>query len=1187
MRNFRTKVGTVLAIMLCLVVALCVTGVVFADDMSYVIQSDTDGGYIANDTPIALEDDTVIVMSFSADYVLNLGTGAFGFGVVNADYANDTLISAENAQYGFGIAFNDTTTVVGAGELLSKPTNKASALVEGQLYRVIYDNYTGELIVERAPENTDSYSIVQHAVSQYVAPEGTDAYFGIFFESEANVVLMNLSYQTYKSEAAQEALQISGSENVELTQSKNLMKYTSAGDAFIANSTPITNSSKGDVSISFAVSSISLSDDATIGFAIGTEIEEGRMYGGEKSANISLSNAVGINILKENLDTKEFDESVLNVSSVFYVGYKVKAVFNAQKGSFTLLLRVSDDSAYKEVYSIDGLDIPYEDFYFGLQFSGEVEATFYGFNMYSPVDPLDKAIQVYDMESGGVVGNNGAEWIEETDGNITISTSQGTIIGDAGQVLNSPIGTVVPKGKKGFVMEEGEMLAIVMEDIVGYANPSGLTHIGLSFSFTKSLNSTANWDFDSNHAFSGQYESSRFNYYYRPDDKSVGGSSSLNQTMGDVSSIQDILKPGMSLMAAFDPYAQIYYFYTKTAVEPDYSLVHQVTLADMRWDLHGWNAQEKLDAFRLGEKDVDKTMYGAIRLTGDIEITLGNMKVMKMKAEDVGTNESFAYEAGATGSAESIGQVLKAGADGYYGLLETPMAIPDGKAIAIEYDVEGVNYNNGTYNIGFMLTKDDAIFSAGEPVMFPDAKDTVVNNNESYSEGGEQIWSLIHYKGSQDLTPAAADTMRTIMSSAGNSIRVLIYNDGRAVIQYKKSSAYTWNHLRDEAILTFGDTPIYVAIRTQNTYSMDVTKLKFYVEEDTVAYDGSVGAFGSASVEETADALRFANVAVNYAGVEGGAIYMTDNDRLTGDAPVSGSIYANTTVTLVAEVNDGYAFDGWYLGDTLVSHDLEVEVEVVGDVTYSARYYTASYVMIENGYSDVWGQVGMYKADGGYVGVAPVIENGYNLYGWDLSIVEYDADGNRTIIEYYTIANKAHDCDGANLLSEDVIEKLESIGSIVNNMTYGSVIYEKVNNNNVLTVGSFKIVDRKGFEDNLIFRVPSVKSDEEAGITRQIEVKGLYEKNDNVTFITMDTEYGEKWQEAFNKDFNAGMWCIGGFVLGSIILIIIKIIVVKKKEAKKRRENEGVISDDEVTFGKSIHEMNEDINGADEANNDK
>lgn len=1188
MRKFSTKVGTVLVIMLCMVVALCVTGVAFADDMSYVIQSDTNGGYIANDTPIALEKDTTIIMSFSADYVLNLGTGAFGFGVVNADYACDTLISEENAQYGFGIAFNEGTSIVGEGELLTKEMGKASTLVEGQLYRIVYDNFTGELLVERAPENTDSYSVIHRAVSAYSAPEGTNAYFGIFFESEANVVLMNLEYEIIKSEAGQKALDVMGSENITLSQSENLMKFSSEGEAYIANSTPISNPDKREVVINFSVSSVELSDDATIGFAIGTSVDGTRMYGGEKSANIAFSNTVGVNLLRDNLDDKEYHDSILNVSSVFYVGYKVKAVFNARYGTFKLLLKVSEDGVYKEVYSMSGLVLPYENVYYGLQFTGKADITFYGFSMYTPVDPLDQAMTVLDTVSGGASASAGTE-IEEV-GEYKKVKTVGTRISDNGSITNSPIGMVIPKDSEGFVMEKGEMLAFVIEDIQGYANPSGKTQIGISFNFTRSLNNTANWNFDQNFCFSGQYESSRFNYYFRPNDEVVGGSASLNQTMGDVSSIVDITKKGISVMAAYDPYAQIYYMYYKTAVEPDYSLVQQLNLTDLRWDLHGWDGPSKLKAFELGSTTIDKTMYAALRLTGDIELTYKDMYAIKIKTSDIGVNIDYESEASEGTECEAIGEVLHAGTSGYYGLINEPVVIPDGKALAIEYNVEGVNYTNGTYNIGFMMTKDQEIFSVGEPVLFPDAKSTVINNDESYSEGGAEIWSLIHYKGSNDLTPAAADTLRTIMSSAGNSIRVLIYNDGRAQIQYKSTDAYTWNAVRDEEILTFADEALYVAIRLQDTYKMDVTKLKFYFTDETASYEGDVVGFGSASVDATADALRFANVNIAYTDVEGGNIYLTGNDRLTGDAPVSGSLYADTQVTLVAELDEGYAFDGWYLNGKLLTHDMEVTVDVASDITYEAKYYTASYILVENGYSDVWGEVGVYKADGSYVGIAPVIENGYSLYGWELSKVEYDMDGNKTIVEHYTITNKEHDADEENLLSDEVIDKLVSIGSVVSKFSNDTVTYEKVNNNHVLTIGSFRIVDRVGYEDNLIFKVPSVKSDEENGIIRQIEVKGLYKRNDSVIYITMDSEFGPEWQEAFDKTFQAGMFCIGGFVLGSIILIIIKIILVKRKEAKRRRENEGVIADDEVTFGGSIHDIEaektaqDDTNSADKAN---
>ena len=1185
MRKFRTKVGTVLAVMLCMIVALCMVSTAVAEDMSYVVQSD-DGGYVANDTPIILEDDTVVVMSFSVKYLLSLGSNDIGIGVVNSDYANDTLISDDNADYGFGVKFGDGSTVVGNATTSSASIAKSSIWVEGQLYRVVFDNYTGEILIETAPENTESFTITQRIVANESFDEGTSVYFGIFFDGDASIVLNNLTYEIFKSEGAASAYAVSG-KNVVLGDSENLLQYSSSVDAYYANETAL-NPGAEDMVISFGMSAVNLSDDATIGFAIGSVLENGRMYGGAEGTNFALDSELGITVMHDNESTGYKDASVVDLKSVFMVGYRVKAVFNAKYGAFTLLLSVSEDSAYKEVYSVKGLSFPKDNVYFGLQFMGDVDITFYGLELYVPNLPEVTAVDIYEMDTAGVQGGaNGVEITEEGDYRI-LSTSQGVKISSQGVVTNSPIGTVIPKGNQGMVMEEGDMLAIVVENIQGYTNPSGKTQVGISFCFTRTLADAVGWGFDRNAMFSGQYETSRFNYLFNPN-----GKESLNQTMGDISSITDITKKGISLMAVYDPYAQIYYMYTKTAVEPDYTLAQQFNLTDIFWELKDWNAEEKLGDFSFNPTadEKDRTLYGVIRLTGDIQLTVEDMHVMKIRSSDVGSNK-VCDPAVENGTAESIGQMLTANADGYYGLLDEAVVIPDNKAFAIEYEIEGVNYTNGTYNLGFLMTKDAAIFDEGELVQFPDAKYTVVNNSESTAETPEFIWSLVHYKGSNDLTPAAADTIRTIMSTAGNSIRVLFHNDGTVILQYKSNDAYTWNNLRTELALPFGDTPLYIAMRAQYTYKMDLSKIKFYMTDNSSIYDGGISADGDATVEESDEVLRFATITVDYDGVVGGDIYLADNDRLTGDAPVSGSLYADSDVTLVAEVEDGYAFDGWYSGGELVSRDPETTITVEGGAIFYAKYTTASYVYIENGFSDRWSSNEGYYADNSFVGVAPERENGYSIYGWELNVVEYDEDYNMSLLESYTITVKGHDYDGVNILDDATIDTLVSWGALVNNMSDGDVAtLEVVNQNNVLTFGSFKIVDRKGFENNIIFKVPSVKSDEDAGITRQIEVIALYKRNSNVTSMTTNTEYGPEYLEAWEKTKEAGLYCGIAFFAGVVLLILLKVFVEKRKEAKKRRENEGVIADDDVTFGGSIHEMNaeqetandSDINNADEA----
>ena len=970
------------------------------------------------------------------------------------------------------------------------------------------------------------------------------------------------------------------------------MTFASEGESYYANTTPATPGEK-ELVMSFNLTDVEIPEGTNIGFAIGTQKEEGRMYGNGYA--FVLKNTIGVTVLEDNNSEGYLVDSVLNKQSVFAKNSRIKAVFDVDDGVFTLLMSVSEDSPYKEVFSMKGLTLPQTDVYCGLQVFGEAKMTFYKMEIYNPNLPQNNAIERYALVSGGYTSSNGVKITETEDGYQKMQVVGTTFKAD-GEVANSPIGSMIPEDKKAFVMNEGEVLAIVVEDVQGFNNPSNKTLIGMNFRFAKSIDNPVGWAFDNNPNFTAQFESGRFNYLFNPD-----GLENLNQTMGDIKTLYDVTEKGSTIMAVYDPYKQIFYMYTKAAAEPDFTLILQVNLTDLRWDLLDWNAEDKLEEFSFdpnapAEKRV---LYGALRFTGDLEITYKSAYTVKLPASSVGSNivvESDAYEA----VTAPKGDVLYAEANGYYGLLQDPVTLADNEALAIEYEVEGVSFVNGSYNIGFITTKDKEMFNKGELIERADAKITVVGDGCVFDEDTgyhrqqpDEIWSMTHYKGSNDLTPGIADTTRTVLFSAGNSIRVLIYNNGINKIQYKMNGSYTWNDFHTETdCLVFGDEPVYIALRPQVTYSMDFSKLKFYKVADSQSYDAGIMSNGDLTMDSTASDIRFAYITVAYSDINGGNIYLTGNDRLTGIAPTTGSLYADSYVTLVAEVNEGYHFNGWYLDGELVTKDLEYEVYVESSATYYASYTTSSYLYVENGYNDYWSSHEAYFADNSYVGISPERENGYDILGWDLSIVEYDEEGNKNVLEYYTIIKKNREFEGENLLNEDIVNAIVSWGSIVNNRVQGdSVTYVKENENHLISFGSFNIIDRKGFENNIIFKMPSVKSDMDAGITRRVEVKALYEKNDAVIKETVTQEYGPEWQAAFDKTFSTGMLIVGLFALGTVILIVIKIIVVRRKAAKKKREDELLKQNDEkeISFGASMHEIDaqNDTNDAEKQNNDK
>lgn len=75
----------------------------------------------------------------------------------------------------------------------------------------------------------------------------------------------------------------------------------------------------------------------------------------------------------------------------------------------------------------------------------------------------------------------------------------------------------------------------------------------------------------------------------------------------------------------------------------------------------------------------------------------------------------------------------------------------------------------------------------------------------------------------------------------------------------------------------------------------------------------------------------------------------------------SGIYYPNTSFTVSAVTNDGYKFEGWYIGDNLVSNDANYTTTATSDMTITAKF---------SGYTDV------KKTDWYYDAVNYVSENG-------------------------------------------------------------------------------------------------------------------------------------------------------------------------------------------------------------------
>ena len=81
---------------------------------------------------------------------------------------------------------------------------------------------------------------------------------------------------------------------------------------------------------------------------------------------------------------------------------------------------------------------------------------------------------------------------------------------------------------------------------------------------------------------------------------------------------------------------------------------------------------------------------------------------------------------------------------------------------------------------------------------------------------------------------------------------------------------------------------------------------------------------------------------VSLTATEGGSATFSD---YLGSSMV---VYGESEVTVIAVVDEGYEFDGWYNGNTKVSSDAEYTFTVSGDISIKAKF-----VMFVNGHEYV------------------------------------------------------------------------------------------------------------------------------------------------------------------------------------------------------------------------------------------
>ena len=1222
MRKLHAKVGTILTVLLCVVLVLGVLGVAGAAETSYVLKSNR-SGYVANSRAITLGSDTVVVMNFGVDFIFEdngqktgLGEGEVGFGIVDARYVNSELVNDSNAEHGFAVAYGDTTKLIGGktGEVQpqneSADTSKDKVFAEGKSYRVIFDNSIGEMFVESEATGTGTWYLVQHVTGIKKFEEGTNVYLGYFYRGGANMVLADVDYKSYVSTVETTSLELTMTEHISYEPGTKVTTLSSSGNSYISNKTPTNNTDKNDYVMSFNISDFMASDDVNVAFAITTDSPaDGKIKSSENGMRFKLTSKSGV--LYDINGEEGVGDAFINVTSVFTAGNKVKAVFSPNTGAFTLLIDTT--GVFIEQFKMEGLDIPTEGVTFGMEISGDVNATLYGLELFHPSDPNIYGLNPSTFISEGdpvqnPYGSYGIKIEEDSDG-VTLSTQPHTACNAAGgkdTCAHTVTGTIYTDNE--LTVNKGQMLAILVEDLIAYtptykqANCNSLQKF--SFAFIKKMGTTASLQQQSafpciNEYFAIDYEitaqgDKRYTHDINtkpdPSKNAISQEYRAVDSFGDGFSFVDIIaekKYGVSYMACYDPYDLMYYLYQKTNGAPDYTLVSTLNIntCDLADNVHRDEILEDMKA----DSD-DNTFNLAIRMTGSMTVKFGNMKALVVNKEDVGANTVLEYSNSTDneGSADLVtkGNNVYAKEDGYI-YTKDPIVIPDG-GLAIEYDIENVNFLAGTYNIGWIITNSEDIITSGmELARQTDAKQTVVNSDIA----DEKMYSLLHFVGSNDLTPSFSDTMRDALDNAGTSFRVVFYKDGKLKLQSKQISAYEWNDI-DYAIEESGteqspktqirkyeDKPVYVGIRLQGTYNLDITDdIRIYELYDETQYNGSVSVKGG-SMNVVPGTLRFADIRVQSIDDTRGCVKITSNENIdesNGDV-LSGSVYTNSSVKLVATAEPGYAFEGWYANGTKVSVDSTMTVTIVNDCEYQANFVKATKVTVTNGMKSYKKVTNGYYKNDDYMRIMPIGSVGYKFVGWNIRLVEIDLASGETITkESYELALKKDTSESNMLLpTYDNGNKTTNVwGSLSNTIVSGDVCtLTKDLFFNTINFGSFSVKDRAGFENgDLLIMIPGLECDyefnpttgeDEMTVERKVLVDALYETSDSVTVSRGEASYSEQHIKDVETTTMVGVCFIALFFIGMITLIALKKYVTYKKDIKALLEYEFVLKEND------------------------
>ncbi len=1088
-----------------IIAGFCTFGAFAATQRIHVVADEN--GYVASEEVYVIDSNDSVNVTFDLPYVINAGESYVGFGIVKAEELNSSLIDADNSEFGYAVLFDNETSVIGSENAVidNAQYGKTELLKRDYNYKATFDNGNGTFVLEKKISGSNLYSTVQKVTGLKTLPDG-EYVFGFMFSKGAELVMDALSFNYTEVFAnvddtpayATELNKVDGGAFVELDSATGKKVNYS-------NKNTISTLDGEEIVVSLETSTFSV-DGGKIGFAIGKEKSADGIIGGTGAIFYSFNQSQGVTkYLNGNFENGTFIDDFVEVNSIFTSGRSVKARFNFVTDTFTLLVRLSEGAAFKEVFTDTNANLSTGEVYIGLQMVDKVHIKMPSISVYFPAD-----INSYATEGPELVFDEGDLEYEKTSTSEKISLVQP---GDS-----APCRFIYTEDP--VTVADDESVIVYMENIRWtMESPNYYQKTSFTFANGKSHEGAYGSFYTENTCVSLQYDLNRGTYYLTNNADMPADQKNLVITTA-ITFYSLFKEAGNSIMAVFSPKLNTYSLYMKSAVEPDYTLWQTFTVP------------------QAAQGCVDSTLYVGFEMYGGMTIEVDEFKVYTAKNEDIAASAEQEMEFKGDGEKTDGGLVLDATADAYASF--EPFTVSDDyDYLALEYSIESISYTDAAYTLGYLITDGDTLPAAPEVIDREVEGNPVISG--SFIDGDTS--DFYAFIASDGLTETMNDKMRNFMFHMGYSLRALFsFKDGTVTMQYKPQNGYSWNNITvydDLKEYEVGST-VRVALMVEDTTKLALSDLRAYTVKDYQPTDTYV--YEGATADDIGDATMCTVTALSD-NVAAGKVYIDEEgvDEKT--------LITSTEITLYAEVYNEYVFDGWYLGNSRVSKDVEFTVTALQSEQYTAKFLPASMVVINNGKDKAASVVNRYFASGLDLGIMPENVQKYNFDGWTIAYKERTATAETVVCQYY-LGISALD-DSANMLNGKT--NLKVWGTLKNELTATdtcSVVTESTGGNRI-TFGMFSIVDRAGYEDgSLIINIPAFDSEFDADgnptTERYVEITANYVKKDVQSSLITEEEYSKEYQENLKKIFTA-------FIITATctVIAVIALIVIKKRFIKK------------------------------------